>query len=215
MPRKQKKFHYIYKTTCNVTKRFYYGMHSTDNLEDGYLGSGQRLWHSINKHGKENHSVEILEHYEDRESLRNRERELVNENILKDPMCMNLKPGGEGGFKDKKHQQKTTRAAAKALKEKWKKDLDFREMKSKEMSERSILLHKEGKIKPYDWTGRQHSEKTKKKIGLTNSKNQSGSKNSQFGTCWIHNDSENKKIKKEDIDFYLNNGWNKGRKITI
>lgn len=29
-------------------------MHSTDNLDDGYVGSGKRLWNSIKKHGKEN-----------------------------------------------------------------------------------------------------------------------------------------------------------------
>lgn len=50
----RRKYHYIYKTTCTITSKFYIGMHSTDNLEDGYVGSGKRLWYSINKHGKEN-----------------------------------------------------------------------------------------------------------------------------------------------------------------
>lgn len=62
MSRKQKKYHYIYKTTCLMTCKFYVGMHSTDNLEDGYLGSGKILGYSLNKYGRENHIKEILEY---------------------------------------------------------------------------------------------------------------------------------------------------------
>lgn len=36
------------------------------------------------------------------------------------------------------------------------------------------------------------------------STNQSGSKNSQYGTCWINNGIENKKIKKDDFINYPN-----------
>jgi len=38
---------------------------------------------------------------------------------------------------------------------------------------------------------------------------------SAYGTCWIYNDKESKKIKKEDLNFYINNGWNKGRKMKF
>ena len=71
MPRKQHSHHYIYKTTCTVTGRYYIGMHSTSNLEDGYVGSGKRLWLSIRKYGLENHEREILEFLEDRNALKN------------------------------------------------------------------------------------------------------------------------------------------------
>lgn len=90
----RKKHHVIYKTTCSVTGRYYIGMHSTDELEDGYLGSGKRLWQSIKKHGKEAHSYQILEHLPSREALRLRETELVNEELIGDPLCMNLALGG-------------------------------------------------------------------------------------------------------------------------
>ena len=96
MPRKQKKYHYIYKTTCSVTNRYYIGMHSTDNLEDGYLGSGKRLWNSINYHGRENHTIEILEFCENRKKLKERESEIVNEELLNEELCMNLTVGGNG-----------------------------------------------------------------------------------------------------------------------
>ena len=79
MPRKQKKYHYIYKTTCKITGKFYVGMHSSDSLEDGYLGSGKILGYSRAKYGDENHVREILEFCVSREQLKSREKEIVNE----------------------------------------------------------------------------------------------------------------------------------------
>ncbi len=73
-------------------------MHSTDNLDDGYMGSGKALKFSIQRYGKENHKVEILEMVESRELLAERERELVTINKVRNGKCMNLKIGGIGGF---------------------------------------------------------------------------------------------------------------------
>ena len=53
----------------------------------------------------------------------------------------------------------------------------------------------------------------KQKESLTKIKHQQGSKNSQYGTCWIMNEFENKKIKKEDIDIWLEMGYTRGRKM--
>lgn len=92
----RRKHHYIYKITRGDTGRFYIGMHSTDDLDDGYFGSGKIITASIKKHGKEKHHKEILEHLPTREALKLRERELVNEELLGDRRCMNLKLGGDG-----------------------------------------------------------------------------------------------------------------------
>lgn len=64
------------------------------------------------------------------------------------------------------------------------------------------------------WKNRNHSETTKLKIKNTCGPNhQQKEKNSQYGTCWIRNEIENKKIKKEELEKYLKEGWIKGRKI--
>ena len=110
MARKEYKIHYIYKTTCKVTGKFYIGMHSTFNEDDSYIGSGKRLWHSIRKHGKENHVKEIIEYCLDRSSLKVREKEIVNEDLLNDKMCMNLQLGGGGGFSGEEHMKKCSQA---------------------------------------------------------------------------------------------------------
>jgi hypothetical protein len=62
------------------------------------------------------------------------------------------------------------------------------------------------------WTNKKHTEDSKRKIGEKNSINQKGENNSQFGTCWITKQGENKKIKNEELENYLNDGWIKGRK---
>jgi hypothetical protein len=56
--------------------------------------------------------------------------------------------------------------------------------------------------------GKKHKEESKQKIGLSNSTHQKGENNSQYGTCWITNGTENKKIKKTDI---LPENWWYGR----
>ncbi|MFA6383696.1 MAG: hypothetical protein WCX17_04740, partial [Parcubacteria group bacterium] len=94
MPRKRKQYHFIYKTTCLVTNKFYIGMHSTDDLKDGYLGSGRHLLYSIKKYGRDNHNLEILEYFSDRKSLIKREEEIVNEEMIAHSLCMNLIKGG-------------------------------------------------------------------------------------------------------------------------
>jgi hypothetical protein len=93
----ERKFHYIYKTTCSLTKCYYFGMHSTDNLDDGYIGSGTNINKSFKKYGRKNHIKEILGFYTDRESLAKAEYELISESILSDPLCMNIAKGGNSG----------------------------------------------------------------------------------------------------------------------
>ena len=49
-----------------------------------------------------------------------------------------------------------------------------------------------------------------KKMGEKNSIHQKGNGNSQYGTMWITNGTENKKMKKVDP---VPDGWYKGRRI--
>ena len=89
MGRKQKSIHYLYKTTCKVTGRYYIGMHSTSNLEDDYLGSGLVIRRSIRKYGEDNHKKEILEFFDSRELLVEAEKSAITPEMLDDRNCMN------------------------------------------------------------------------------------------------------------------------------
>lgn len=219
MSRKEKKFHFIYKTTDTRNSNFYVGMHSTDNLNDGYIGSGTRLKHLIYKHGKDIFTFEILEFLPNRSSLKLREQEIVNKDFLLVEKCMNLKPGGGGGFNNEEHQFKCSQAAGIKHRERLKNDEDYRKKISQQTSESNKRRHARGDIKTwketYDWTGKKQSKETKRKIGEINSIKQKGENNSQFGTYWITNGIENKKIKSTELDYYINDGWKRGMTSKI
>lgn len=211
MPRKAHKYHYIYKTTCNLTGKYYIGMHSCSDLEDGYMGSGKRLRRSLNKYGIENHTKEILEFLNDRESLAIRESEIVNEQSIEDPLCMNLKPGGFGGFSIE--QQKLNAHKSNERQKILKEDPEWVKRKSIKMSESLNSQYESGKREKkyfYDWNGKNHTEETKLKMRTSSKGNGSSVENSQYGTCWITNGIDNKKIHKGDL---IPENWKLGRKI--
>lgn len=217
MPRKQKKYHFIYKTTNLITNKFYVGMHSTDDLEDGYFGSGKIIHYSVNKHGIENHKVEILEFLSSRDELKKREAEIVNEALLADPLNMNLKFGGNGGWdhtKDMDLAARNVKCNQKFI-ERYGNDKAFKvefDNKCGENLKAGRAKRKELHGSANFGFGRKLDDETKRKIAEKNSQNQTGIGNSQFGTCWICDGVEAKKIKKNDIQSWLDQGWRKGRK---
>lgn len=210
MGRIQKKIHYIYKTTCSVNGKYYIGMHSTDNMEDGYLGSGKRLRNSINYYGKENHIKEIIEFCENRDELRKREGEIVNEQLLNDDKCINLRVGGKGwpgkGFKIGGDN-------CLAVNKYWKDNPDkkFKQLSDKAKKQWENPDYRKIMTESLGFKNKKHVEETKKKMS-DKAKERVGDKNSQYGTCWITNGVENKKIKKEEI---IPDGWYKGRQIKL
>lgn len=186
-------------------------MHSTDNLEDGYIGSGKRLWYSIKKYGKDNFKCEILEFLPNRGSLKLREKEIVSESLIQDNMCLNIVRGGVGGIFDDNHGKKFKEGASKWMKSMWMNE-EYREKISQILRNNMKKNHILGKIRYNTFEGKSHTEQTKQKIGISNSIKQKGDKNSQYGTCWITNGELNKKIKKTES---IPDGWQLGRKINL
>lgn len=220
MPRKQKQYHYIYKTTNVLTNKFYVGMHSTDDLEDGYIGSGKRLWYSIRKYGKENHKCEILEFLSSREELKNREAEIVNEELLSDSMCMNLKYGGEGGFLLTKEQfiKRNSKCGLKNA-EKIRNDPEhFQKFsESRKKTNKRVLPEQNRRLNPERnkriHFGKKRTDETKQKM----SDSKIGNQNGMFGKVWIFNLNlrVSKIVDKNELDFFLADGWQKGRKLNF
>ena len=196
-------------------------MHSTDNLEDGYFGSGKRLWYSINKYGKENHTMEILEFCESREQLKIREKEVIGNLWKLDEDCLNLRAGGEGGggFFTKEQQIKCSLAGTEGLKKKLE-DPSFKEAVRKKVSEGLKQFYANGGTisNPWDSECRERAQsleaRSKRKATMKERGHGVKEKNSQFGKQWIYNNSLKicKRINKEDP---IPEGWSKGRKMRF
>lgn len=88
--------HFVYKTTCKVNGKIYIGKHSTDDLNDGYLGSGNIISEAIKKYGIDQFEREIL--FECTSSLEalEKEKEVVTWDLIKTGTTYNLIPGGYG-----------------------------------------------------------------------------------------------------------------------
>lgn len=90
-----KKYKYFYKITNNINGKYYYGVHCTDNINDGYMGSGTRIKPAYKKYGIENFTKEIISFFDTTQELYEYERTIVNEDLIKDDNCYNIKLGGE------------------------------------------------------------------------------------------------------------------------
>lgn len=91
-----KAYHFVYKTTCKTTHRYYIGVHSTNNLDDGYLGSGIRFLKCLKKYGSNNFSREILKFCSSRDEAFDLEKSILTEDVLNDKACLNIIDGGRG-----------------------------------------------------------------------------------------------------------------------
>jgi group I intron endonuclease len=201
-------YYTIYKITNLLNEKFYIGSHKTKNLNDNYMGSGKYLKYAQNKHGIHNFVKEILYVFSSAEEMYAKEAELVTKAFIAENNTYNIKEGGFGGFDYINNQDWVmTDKRINGYKER---TLKLSGRKNSLFSKTLKRCHAEGKIRYDGFLGKAHSSETKDKIGKANSKNQSGSSNSQYGTKWITNGKENKKIKSIEM---IPTGWKAGRII--
>lgn len=93
-----KKFNYIYLIRNNTNNKIYIGKHSTDNLDDGYMGSGKIIKRAIKKEGDENFTKEILSYADTLKTLNFLERFYIKKYKARNSdIGYNLTDGGDGG----------------------------------------------------------------------------------------------------------------------
>lgn len=214
----------MYEIKNNINGKIYVGVHKTKVEDDGYMGSGKVIKSAIAKHGIENFTKTILERFDTQVEMFEREKEVVNEEFLARDDTYNLRRGGYGGFdhvnKTKTNQEKFLMAqyAGQKMKEKIESDIEFAinfSLKQKKSSKNKI---------EYGWTSPFVSNPEYGLKGSMNAKSfestikrkktfeaighSQGENNSQFGSMWITNGTENMKIKK---DSPIPEGWKRGR----
>ena len=91
------KHNLVYKTTNLINGKIYIGVHRTDNLNDGYLGSGKHFKRSLRYYGKDKFKREILFDFDNLNDMLNKEIEFVTEEFCKRKDTYNLIIGGQGG----------------------------------------------------------------------------------------------------------------------
>ena len=215
-------FYTIYKITNNLDGKIYIGKHQTKDLNDEYMGSGKHLKYSQEKYGIENFEKEILFQFDNEAEMNSKEAELVTDEFCLREDTYNLCPGGKGGFGYLNstglnrgewhsqtldtHMKKMSSKGNEKKKALFDSDPEWKEKYSKSLSEST---KKQFEKYGHPFKGKTHSDEWKSRQSLIMKEKQAGSKNSQFGTMWITDGFNNKKIKKEDS---IPEGWYKGYK---
>jgi hypothetical protein len=208
-------YYTIYKISNNINGKIYIGSHKTKNLDDGYMGSGKYLNYAQEKHGMENFEKEILFIFDTPELMYAKETELVTEEFIAEENTYNLKVGGFGGWdyinstitnEERSRISSLGGLTRNISEEEISKRISEGIMNSDKKFNGTVSVSKKYPKSPF--YGKRHSDSTKKKIGMSVSNKQIKEKNSQYGTIWITNGSENKKIK--DLS-QIPEGWYRGR----
>lgn len=151
-----KTYNYIYKITNQINGKIYIGKHSTDNLDDGYMGSGILICKAEKKYGIENFTKEYLAFCDTEEKLNWFEKFYIKKYKARE-VGYNLTDGGDGhlGFiMTEETKQKLSEAKkGKTLSEEHKRKLS--EATKKQLVEKGV-----------PFKGKHHSPESRQKISV-------------------------------------------------
>lgn len=95
-PKINRKYNYIYKILNKVNGKIYVGVHRTDDLNDGYMGSGKIIKRAQEKYGIENFEKTILQFFDTYSDALQKEKEMVTKEFIEESNNYNVKEGGYG-----------------------------------------------------------------------------------------------------------------------
>lgn len=194
---------YIYKTTCLINNKIYIGQHRYNKFDIKYFGSGKLLKRAILKYGKENFKVELLKECLDRDDLNNSEIYYINKfNSRNTDIGYNICKGGERGpggpmFKGHKHSLETRHNMSEDRKGSKNANYGNRWHQSDELRQLHLKLSSGSNNGMY---GKHQSDSARLKISKK-----------AIGRIWINNKIIDKRIKQEELQYYINQGWYIGR----
>jgi len=195
-----KKYNYTYVTINLINVKKYIGDHTTDDLDDGYLGSGIALQRAIKKYDKTQFKKEILEFFDTKQEAFNAQEKWINEYNTLVPNGYNISL--KGGHQCKNSiSEETKKKISKARKGKKQSEETIRkrveknkgQKRSDEVKRKMGLIHK----------GLKHSDESKRKISKT--------KKEQKLIAWNKGQKRSDEVKRK-ISENRKGGtsWNKG-----
>lgn len=231
------KYNYLYKITNIINGKIYIGVHRTNNLDDGYMGSGKIIKRSIRKYGEDNFSKEILEYFPTYKEALDAERSMVTLDFINEDTNYNIKEGGYGscGWSNEMlehfsnialerwknpdymdHMNSVYYSNPEKQKQKGLKVKKWIEDNPDQHMERMLKINKNPeKIEKMAnaHRGMKRSEETKRNVSdalkLVHSDSEKSKKISGIGMKYIYN-SETKTIKRVPKDSTIPNGWISG-----
>lgn len=212
-------YYTVYKTINLVNNKIYIGCHRTLNINDGYMGSGNFLLKAIAKYGKNNFKKEVMYVFDNPEEMFLKEKQIVDQNFIDRCDTYNICLGGIGGFSDITVAKNGRKMANMVLEEKYGSDWNkiisnLGSLKSKESIKLLMQDHeyatKRRKLAKgnLELTLTSPARKKRKDTMRTNG-HQQGSKNCNYGKCWITNGVDSIMISSNEV---IPDGWYKGRK---
>lgn len=108
-------YHYVYLTTNIVNSKKYVGDHSSEILEDNYLGSGEYLKKAFKKYGRNSFTREILEIFPSKEEAFNSQEKYIQKFNTLVPSGYNISPKGGYGVPDSYLHEETKEKIGKSL----------------------------------------------------------------------------------------------------
>lgn len=121
-----KRYNYIYKITNNINGKIYIGKHSTDKLNDGYMGSGILIRKDEKKYGIENFTKGYLAFCDTEDKLNQLEQFYIKKyNTYNNEVGYNLTEGGNGSpMKGKNLSEESKQKISISIREsyKWRKE---------------------------------------------------------------------------------------------
>ena len=109
-------YHIVYLTTNLINNKIYVGVHSTWNLDDGYLGTGQNIKRAIKKYGKVNFKRHILFYCLYEQDAYKLESCIVDVEFINRRNTYNIKLGGSNPYICETTRNKQSNAAIKRTK---------------------------------------------------------------------------------------------------
>jgi hypothetical protein len=199
-------YYIIYKTTNLINGLYYVGTHRATDLEDDYLGSGTLLKNAVRTFGKNNFVRENLFVFDEEWKMILAEKILV---IVDSEITYNMCSGGIGSWlhinENREIQLRAAKKGNATRKILYENNEEWREIYRKNISDglKGYYANNES-----HWTGKKHRSDSIEKMSKAKAGMYLGENNSQYGTMWITDGKNNRKIKKDEE---IPEKWKRGR----